>query len=38
MSYEKLERVLIDLKENENPKLVEGKNDKKNLEYFGISN
>lgn len=37
-TFEKLERVLEELKESPSTKVVEGKNDKKALEFFGIDN
>jgi 5S rRNA maturation endonuclease (ribonuclease M5) len=37
-SVERLERTLTELKESTTTKLVEGKNDRKALEYFGIGN
>ena len=36
--YEKLEKTLASLCENENDKIVEGKRDKQALEYFGAKN
>ncbi len=37
-SVERLERTMTELKESTTTKLVEGKNDKKALEFFGIDN
>jgi 5S rRNA maturation endonuclease (ribonuclease M5) len=36
--FEELKKVLLELKEDDRPKIVEGKKDKKALEYFGIKN
>ncbi len=38
MKFEELQKVLEELKEDKRKKIVEGKNDKKALEKFGITN